>query len=119
MNIDFSEPRSAKFDMKQYNSKILTGFPEKITGVSSTPAADHLFDVRPPHMASFLPEKQAHSFHHTTAQLLFLLRVRHDIQPTIAFLSTHVKRPDKDDWGKLKKISQISQFHLQIGPHTF
>jgi len=50
-------------------------FSEKITGVSSTPAADHLFEVRPPHKASFLPEEQAGFFHHTTVQLLFLLRV--------------------------------------------
>jgi hypothetical protein len=48
MNIDFSESGSVKFDMIPYISKILTGFPEIITGVSSTPAADHLFDVRPP-----------------------------------------------------------------------
>jgi hypothetical protein len=87
--------------------------------VSFTPAADHLFNVRPHHEASFLPEEQARSFHHTTAQLLFLSRVRRDIQPTIAFLTTRVKQPDEDDWGKLKKTSQVSHFHLQIVPHTF
>ncbi len=119
MNIDFSDPGSVTFDMVPYISKILTGFPEKITGVSSTQAADHLFNVRPQHEVSFLPEEQARSFHHTTAQLLFLLRVRRDIQPTIAFLTTRVKQPDEDDWGKLKKTTQISQFHLQIAPHTF
>jgi hypothetical protein len=75
MNIDFSDPGSVAFDMIPYISKILTGFPEKITGVSSTPAADHLFTVCPQHEASFLPEEQARSFHHTTAQLLFLSRV--------------------------------------------
>ena len=32
MNIDFSEPGSIKFDMIPYISKILTNFPEKITG---------------------------------------------------------------------------------------
>jgi hypothetical protein len=53
---------------------------------------------------SFFPEEQAHFFHLTTAQLLFLLRVRRDVQLTIAFLTTHVKQPDKDDWGKLKKL---------------
>ncbi len=73
--------------------------------MSSTPAADHLFTVRPQHEASFLPtEEQARSFHHTTAQLLFLSRVQRDIQPTIAFLTTRVKQPDEDDWGKLKRL---------------
>ena len=47
MTIDFSEPGSVKFNMIPYISKILMGFPEKITGVSSTPAADHLFDPPP------------------------------------------------------------------------
>jgi hypothetical protein len=104
MNIDFSDPGSVAFDMIPYISKILTSFPEWITGVSSTPATDHLFNVRPQHETSFLPEEQARSFHHTTAQLLFLSRVRRDIQPTIAFLTTRVKQPDEDDWGKLKKL---------------
>jgi hypothetical protein len=108
MNIDFSDPGSVAFDMIPYISKILTGFPEQIMGVSSTPAADHLFNVRSQHEASFLPEEQAHSFHHTTAQLLFLSRVQQDIQPTIAFLTTRVKQPDEDDWGKLKNFSSIS-----------
>jgi hypothetical protein len=117
MNIDFSDPGSVTFDMIPYISKILTGFPEKITGVSSTPAADHMFNVCPQHEASFLPEEQARSFHHKTAQLLFLSRVQRDIQPTISFLTTRVKQPDEDDWGKLKKTSQISQFHSQIAPH--
>jgi hypothetical protein len=75
MIIDFSKSGSSRFDIIPYIFKILTGFPEKITGVSSAPAADHLFDVHPPHETSFLPEEQARSFHHTTAQLLLLLRV--------------------------------------------
>ena len=45
MNINFSEPASVKFDMITYISKIFTGFPEKIMGVSSMPATDHMFDV--------------------------------------------------------------------------
>ena len=85
-------------------SKILTGFPEKITGVSSIPAADPFFGICPPHEASFLPEEQALSFHHTTAQLLFLWCVCRDIQLTNAFLTTRVKQPDEDGWGKMKKI---------------
>ena len=37
------------------------------------------------------------------AQLLFLCkRARPDIEPLISLLTTRVKEPDKDDWGKLK-----------------
>ena len=38
------------------------------------------------------------------AQLLFLsARARRDIQLPVAFLTTRVKEPDEDDWGKLKR----------------
>jgi hypothetical protein len=45
MNVDFSNKGAVIFDMIPYIGKIFTAFPEKITGVSSTPAADHLFTV--------------------------------------------------------------------------
>ena len=39
------------------------------------------------------------------AQLLFMAtRARRDIQTAVAFLTTRVKAPDKDDWGKLKRV---------------
>jgi hypothetical protein len=45
------------------------------------------------------------AFHHTTAQLLFMAtRVGWDIQMVVAFQITRVKSPDKDDWGKLKRM---------------
>jgi hypothetical protein len=104
MTIDFSSPGSVAFDMIPYIKKIFSDFPEKITGVASTPAADHLFQVRPANETKLLPEEQARGFHHTTAQLLFLSWVCRDIQTTVAFLTTRVKHPDKDDWGKLKQV---------------
>ena len=49
-----------------------------------------------------LPEEQARSFHRTTAQLIFLCKsARPDIEPLVSFLTTRVKQPDEDDWGKL------------------
>ena len=62
MTIDFSYNEAVAFDMIPYIKKIFTAFPEKITGVSSTPAADHLFTVdRPPKPNSFLKNKLVHS----------------------------------------------------------
>jgi hypothetical protein len=53
----------------------------------------------------FLNKEQAMQFHHTVAQTLFVsTRVRRDIQTVVAFLTTRVKRPDEDDWGKLKRL---------------
>jgi hypothetical protein len=52
-----------------------------------------------------LPEEQADAFHHTVYQLLFVAnRAHRDIQTAVSFLTTRVKEPDEDDWGKLKRI---------------
>ena len=88
MNINCSNHGEVSFNMIPYLQKVLNEFPEKITGVSSTSAADHLFKIRDPKEAQLLPEQQAISFHHTTAQLLFLSYTPRDIQTAVAFLFT-------------------------------
>ena len=91
--------------MMEYIKNIIKDFPEKIVGTKTSPAVDHLFTVRDPSLAKVLPEEQAMAFHRTTAQLLFLsARARQDIQPATAFLTTRVRSPDKDDWGKVKRV---------------
>ena len=108
MTIDFSEPGSVKFSKIPYISKILTGFPEKITGVSFTPAADHLFDVCPPHEASFLPEEQARSFHHTTAHYFFFRVFAAIFNQQLHFsphLSNNLTKTIGANWRKLSNIS--------------
>jgi hypothetical protein len=72
--------------------------------MASTPAADNLFKICAPSEARCLPESQAIAYHHTTVQLLFLSQVCHDIKTTVAFLTTRVKTPDEDNWGKLKRV---------------
>ena len=57
MNLDFSTNGEVCIDMIPYIKKIIEAFPEKITGVQSTPAGDHLFQVRPPPKAKFLSEE--------------------------------------------------------------
>jgi hypothetical protein len=42
MNLDFSTKGTVNIEMTPYINKIITVFPEKITGVQSTPAADHI-----------------------------------------------------------------------------
>jgi hypothetical protein len=70
-----------------------------------SPAANHLFTVRDPSLATPLPEEQARAFHHAAAQLLFLsTRARQDIQPATAFLTTQVRCPDEGNWGKVKRL---------------
>ena len=88
--------------MIKYVDKILEGFLEELGSPAATPAAEHLFQVRINSEAEFLSEEKSQEFHHITALLLFLsARARCDIQVTVAFLTTRVKKPDTDDWGKL------------------
>ncbi len=58
MNMDFLTPGDVSFHMTPYLRKVLNDFPEKITGVSSTPTADHLFKIRESLEACLLPESQ-------------------------------------------------------------
>ena len=64
------------------------------------PACDHLFKVRED--GKKLNEELADAFHHTVYQLLFTAnRARRDI---VSFLTTRVKAPDEDNWGKLVRV---------------
>ena len=96
--------RSLEVSMFKYLDSIIDEFPELITGKAATPASDHLFSIRGADEAKYLPEEKAIAFHHTTAQLLFLSsQPRRDIHTAVSFLTMRVKKPDKDDWGKLKR----------------
>ncbi len=76
---------------------------KEIVGKAATPAGDHLFKVRED--GQKLNDKQEDAFHHTVYKLLIAAnQVCRDIQTTVSFLTTRVQEPDKDDWGKLKRI---------------
>lgn len=114
MDLDYSEKGKCKISMAGYTKEIIDSFPEAIQGTSATPAADHLFQTRD--TGRKLPEEQAAAFHRTTAQLLFLSgRARRDIQTAVAFLTTRVKGPDEDDWGKLKRVLKYLNGTLDLG----
>jgi len=104
MEMDFgSDPGTMIISMIKYLQKIIEEFPERLRGTKASPARDNLFDVREDEDRKLLPEEQASQFHRTVAQLLFLcMRARPDIQTLVSFLTTRVKEPDEDDWGKLR-----------------
>jgi len=67
------------------------------------PAAKHLFEIN--NKAKPLTEVQGDVFHTFVAKGLFLTkRARLDIHMAVAFLSTRVKNPDKDNWKKLQMM---------------
>eukprot|EP00804_Cyclotella_cryptica_P015947 CCRYP_019194-RD/>CCRYP_019194-RD protein AED:0.15 eAED:0.15 QI:0/-1/0/1/-1/1/1/0/395 len=109
IDFDFSEEHVAKLSMIKKIEKVFEDFPEEIGKACSSPASEHLFEVRDAEeterLGKYLPEEMAQHFHHTVAQLLYIAtRVRRDIQTAVAFLTTRVKKPDEDDWGKVKRV---------------
>ena len=69
----------------------------------ATPASDYLFKVHQD--GGKLNKEMAEAFHRTVHQLLFAAnRARRDIQTAVSFVTTRVKAPNKDDWGKLVRV---------------
>jgi hypothetical protein len=65
-----------------------------------TPAPDNLFIVNED--SEKLPDEMAANFHTIVAKTLYVTkRARPDMCLSIAFLTTRVRAPDRDDWKKL------------------
>ena len=104
MEMDFgTDPGTMIISMIKYLQKIMEELSETLRGTKALPARDNLFEIREEADRKLLPEEQASQCHCTVAQLLFLcMRARPDVQTLVSFLTTRVKEPDKDDWGKLR-----------------
>ncbi len=89
-------------DMRKYIMSCVEEFhkdePDERICLVITPATNFLFRTR---NAQKLSKKRASLFHSIVAKFLFVAkRSRPDILLTISFLTTQVKDPDTDDWGK-------------------
>jgi hypothetical protein len=105
MIFDFTVKGKVMINMIEYIKNIFADFPEEIVAIRTSPTADHLFTVRDETLAKPLLEEQARAFHHASAQLLFLsTKARRDIQPATVFLTSRVRCPDEDDWGRVKQL---------------
>jgi hypothetical protein len=103
MTLDYSTPGKVSIRMDDYVRDLLNDAPEDMGGVAATPASNHLFTVN--NSPEHLDKETADLFHHLTAKLLFVAkRARPDIQTAVAFLTTRVKKPDKDDYKKLARV---------------
>ena len=71
MDIGYTVPGEVKISMIPYIENILKDFPEKIVGTATTPAGEHLFEVREGINSTKLPESQSITFPHNVAKLLF------------------------------------------------
>jgi len=103
MVIDFTEEGRVKITMYQYIDEMLAGLPEDMDGEAPSPAPAFLFEVNPKAMP--LEQNDKDMFHHNVAKLLFLCKRAHpDLQTAVAFLMTHVKPSDADDYKKLRRV---------------
>ena len=102
MMLDFSVPSEVTIHMDDYMSDLLEDAPEDMAGPAVTPAGDHLFKISM--NPEYLGDSASELFHTlVTAKLLFLCKraQQPELQTAIAFLTTWVKCPDTDDYGKL------------------
>ena len=100
MTFDFSIAGKVQICMEEYIKNMLTALPEDMEGMATTPATEHLFKVN--ETPTYLDEKEAMFFHHNVPKLLFLCKqAQPDIQTVVAFLSTRIQHPDRDDYKKL------------------
>jgi hypothetical protein len=103
MTFDYSFTKEVRINMWDCLRKVIKEFPKEIMGVCATPASDHLFKVQ--EYGRKLSKELVEVFHHTVYQLLFAAnRARRDIQMAVSFLTTWVKAPDQDNWGKLVRV---------------
>jgi hypothetical protein len=106
MTLDYSISGQVKITMLDYVDEILTAFQAvdpKATGTKSSAAPDDLFKVDDD--CEKLDPQQAQAFHNLVAKTLYTTkRARPDTCTAIAFLTTRVRAPDKDDWAKLTHL---------------
>ena len=107
MILDYSTPGEVKIDMRDYVESMIEDFPEDVCGSDvDTISAGSLFKVDK--NSPKLDQRRAEEFHSTVAKGLFASkRARPDIQLCIAFLSTRVKEPTKQDWHKLVRMMKF------------
>ena len=95
-------------NMVDYVKSMLQNFPEgQLKGAKvASPWTENLFKVAED--SPSLTKEEVEQFHTTTAQGLFLCkRARPDISPAIAYLTTRVRNPNRDDWMKLVRMMKF------------
>jgi hypothetical protein len=108
MNLDYTIPGEVGIDMCNYVSDMVKDFPEEVK-MEKYPWNENLFkeEIK----EEKITKDKAETFHTFVAKGLFVCkRGRQDIQPAIAFLTTRVKGPTKQDWKKLVRLMGFLKF---------
>ena len=99
MKIDYSNEGKVVFSVQEYVKNLSEECLDDLLkgGTATTPAASHISQIN--RNAVKLNKEKSDIFHHLMAKLLYLSkRTRPDIQFSIAFLSTRVRKLDINDW---------------------
>ena len=103
MTLDFTKRGQVKISMLEYIEEILDAFDKtepKGDGLKTSAAPANLFTVDEDCVK--LKPVKAKEFQNLVAKTLFATkRARPDTCTAVAFLTTRVREPDKDDWTKL------------------
>jgi hypothetical protein len=98
------------------SSRIVIAFEKaepKGAGTKSSAAPDNLFTVNED--CEKLPPDKAVAFHNLVAKTLYTTkRARPDTCTAVAFLTTRVRAPDKDDWTKLVHLMKYIRGTLEL-----
>ena len=104
MDLYYSTKGKVKIGMIKYLQKVEDEFPETILGPVESPGGKYLLQVRKDTYPQkrYLEETREVQLQRVVAQILFVYsHARQYIQRNIYFLTSRVKKPDEDDWGKL------------------
>ena len=106
MTLDCSVPGQVSISMFDYIEETPTAFAKaepKGAGAKTSAAPENLFKVNVD--CEKLPANKAVEFHNLVAKTLFATkRARPDACAAVAFLTTRVREPDKDDWAKMVHV---------------
>ena len=104
MILDYSYVGEVCIDMQYYIQNIIHNFESEYTKFSPKMQVTitHTAALFTVNESPVLKDKQDQDFHAYVARALFLCKQAcPDVQPTVAFLTTRVKEPTKQDWYKL------------------
>ena len=104
MSLDFGHKGEVRINMEHYIDMMLHDAPKEMDGISTTPAAAHLFktNMKDPKL---LDNERKKIFVHLVMQGLYLSqRGQPDIRTAISFLCSRLNNPNEDDYQKLIRL---------------
>jgi hypothetical protein len=105
-------PGKVRISQVNYLQEILAELPKDMDSTANTPAAAHLFDMSD--TPKWLRVKEVNFFHSGVAKLLFACqRSQPDMQKAVAFLSSWIQAPNRDDYKKLCRVMQYIRGSLE------